>query len=98
MTDAVIRRAGPEDAETLARISAQTFCDTFAHLYPPEDLAAYLAEAYDVDATRASLPDPAYAAWLVGSGGETIGHALAGPCGLPHPDASPKDGELKRLY
>jgi GNAT superfamily N-acetyltransferase len=98
MTEAVIRRAGPEDAETLARISAETFCDTFAHLYPPEDLAAYLAEAYDVTRTRAYLTDPACAAWLVEQDGKAIGHALAGPCGLPHPDASPEHGELKRLY
>ena len=27
-----------------------------------------------------------------------IGHAAAGPCGLPHPDVQPGDGELKRLY
>ena len=27
-----------------------------------------------------------------------IGYALAGPCGLPHADVKPEDGELKRLY
>src|SRR3546814_2970478 len=30
--------------------------------------------------------------------GTAIGHAAAGPCGLPHPDVAPGDGELKRLY
>ncbi len=27
-----------------------------------------------------------------------MGYALAGPGGLPHPDVTPADGELKRLY
>lgn len=27
-----------------------------------------------------------------------VGHAAAGPCGLPHPEVRPGDGELKRLY
>src|SRR5690606_8081816 len=30
--------------------------------------------------------------------GEAVGHAAVGPCGLPHPEASADDGELKRLY
>ena len=43
-----IRRATPADAEALARIGAVTFTETFAHLYPPEHLAAFLAEAHSV--------------------------------------------------
>ena len=27
-----------------------------------------------------------------------VGHAAAGPCGLPHPEVKAGDGELKRLY
>ena len=36
--------------------------------------------------------------WLLELDGEAVGHAAAGPCGLPHPDVKPGDGELKRLY
>jgi GNAT superfamily N-acetyltransferase len=95
---AVIRRAGVQDAEVLSRLSAETFRQTFAHLYPPADLAAYLAETYAIERTREHLTDPESAAWLMELEGEPIGHALAGPCGLPHPDVTPACGELKRVY
>lgn len=44
------------------------------------------------------LSDPAYATWLLESGGVAIGYATAGACSLPHADVAPGDGELKRLY
>ncbi|HZZ66956.1 MAG TPA: GNAT family N-acetyltransferase [Phenylobacterium sp.] len=98
MPDPLIRRAGPADAETLAAIGAETFVETFGHLYPPPDLAQFLAEAYALERTRADLADPAKAAWLVEADGEAVGYALAGPCGLPHAEATPDCGELKRIY
>ncbi|TQU30377.1 GNAT family N-acetyltransferase, partial [Xanthomonas perforans] len=33
-----IRRATPDDAEALSLLAAQTFTETFGHLYPEEDL------------------------------------------------------------
>ena len=98
MSEPLIRRAVAADAEVLAEIGASTFTETFAHLYPPEDLAAFLAEAYSVERTRADLADPAKAAWLVELDGQAIGYATAGPCGLPHPEVTPASGELKRFY
>ncbi|MBI1199773.1 MAG: GNAT family N-acetyltransferase [Phenylobacterium sp.] len=98
MTETVIRRAGPGDAAVLSELGARTFRETFAHLYSPEDLAAFLAEAYDEARTAADLADPRQAAWLVEDSGEPIGYALAGPCALPHPDVTPQCGELKRIY
>lgn len=93
-----IRRATPEDAATLSRLAAATFTETFGHLYPPEDLAAFLGEAYGVDRQRTILEHPDYAVWLLEDEGRAVGHAAAGPCGLPHPAVAPGDGELKRLY
>lgn len=93
-----IRRAGPDDAAALAAIGRATFVETFGHLYPPDDLAAFLAEAYGEARARADLANPAKAAWLVEAGGQIVGHALAGPCKLPHPEATPACGELDRLY
>ncbi|MBW8813214.1 MAG: GNAT family N-acetyltransferase [Caulobacterales bacterium] len=98
MSDPVIRRAGPADAPVLAALAERTFVDTFAHLYHPDDLAAYLVEAYSVEGTAADLADPDKALWLVEQDGEAIGYALAGPCGLPHADVTPACGELKRIY
>lgn len=95
---ATIRRAGPGDAEVLAELGARTFSDTFAHLYDPEDLQVFLAEAYGLERTRADLADPAKAHWLVEEAGKPIGYAQAGPCALPHPEVTPACGELKRIY
>lgn len=98
MPDAVIRRALPADAEALAAIGSRTFVDTFGHLYPDEDLQAFLAEAYGLTRTFDDLADPTKAAWLVEAEGQVVGYAQAGPCGLPHPDVTPACGELKRFY
>ncbi len=98
MPEPLIRRAGSADAETLSAIGAETFVETFGHLYPPDDLATFLAEAYNLDRTRADLADPDKASWLVEADGAVVGYALAGPCGLPHPEVTPGCGELKRIY
>ncbi len=98
MTAPVIRRALPADAPALAAIGAETFRETFAHLYPPEDLAQFLGDAYALEKTRSDLADPRKALWIVERDGEVVGHALAGPCELPHPEVTPDCGELKRIY
>ena len=93
-----IRRAGPDDADALARIGASTFVDTFGHMYPDDDLQAFLQESHAPAAYARYLADDAYALWLLERDGDAVGYALAGPAGLPHPDLRPGDGELKRLY
>lgn len=93
-----IRRATPEDAALLCALAERTFVETFGHLYPPEDLAGYLATAYPLELQRQQLQSGDYAAWLLDVQGEAVGFAFAGPCGLPHPQATAADGELKRLY
>lgn len=98
MQGPILRRATPADAEAVAAIGAATFVETFGRLYPPQDLATFLAEAHGLARTRADLADPRKAVWLAEDAGEAIGYALAGPCDLPHPDVSPDDGELKRIY
>jgi ribosomal protein S18 acetylase RimI-like enzyme len=98
MTEITIRRAGPADAPILADLAATTFSETFAHLYDPADLAAFLLEAYAVEAMAADLADPAKALWLVEAGGEAVGYAQCGPCELPHPEVTSSCRELKRFY
>jgi diamine N-acetyltransferase len=94
----VIRRATPDDADTVSRIATRSFTESFGHLYPGEDLQAFIAQSYDVARQRTILSHPEYAIWLLEQDGEAVGHAAAGPCGLPHADVEPGDGELKRLY
>ena len=98
MTPPSIRRASLADVDTLVRLGRVTFTQTFAHLYPPEDLAEFLATAHAPEAVAADLADPRNAAWLVEQDDETIGYATAGACGLPHPEVTPACGELRRIY
>lgn len=93
-----IRRAVPADAAVLSALSVDTFVETFGHLYPPEDLACYLAQAYAPESQAGLIADPAYGVWLAERDGHAIAYAVAGPAGLPHPDVAQGDGELKRLY
>lgn len=93
-----IRRATPVDAEALVELSTVTFTETFGHLYDPADLETFLTEAYELQKHTTLLADPDHATWLVEDNGALVGYALAGPCGLPHPDVLPEDRELKRLY
>ncbi|RNF84228.1 GNAT family N-acetyltransferase [Montanilutibacter psychrotolerans] len=93
-----IRRATVADAPTLSRIATQTFTETFGHLYPEADLQAFIADSYSVEKQAVILGHPDYAVWLLEDDGVAVGHAAAGPCGLPHPDVAAGDGELKRLY
>lgn len=93
-----IRRATDADAATVSALASRTFTETFGHLYPDEDLQSFLQDSYAIDKQRVILAHPDYAVWLLEHGGEAVGHAAAGPCGLPHADVQPGDGEIKRLY
>ena len=53
-----IRRATLADAGVLSRVGVDTFVETFGHLYPPEDLATFLADSHSA---------LAYARWLSGN-------------------------------
>ena len=96
--DFEIRRAGPNDAATLSRISAETFAATFGDIYYPRDLEAYLNSAYTLEKSRGELSDPETAVWLAERGGVAIGYIHVGRCDLPHPEVTPDCGELKRVY
>lgn len=103
MKEATIRRATAEDAAALAELGTATFIESFGQLYVPRDLQAFLEESHSVEAYAKVLANPHYALWIAERPAEdgtprAIGYAQAGPCGLPHDDAKPGDGELKRLY
>lgn len=91
-------RATPADARILAVLSATTFGQAFGHLYPPDDLAAFIADAFSVERQRAQLCDPQQAVFLLEDAGRAVGLAVAGPCQLPHAAVADGDGELRRLY
>src|SRR5512134_2184129 len=94
-----VHRATDKDAGALARLAEVTYREAFGHLYPPEDLATYVASAYAPKACLETLADPRMAYWLAGREGEpAVGFALAGYCKLPFPGLEPTAGELRQLY
>jgi diamine N-acetyltransferase len=94
-----IRLAGPEDALTLSQLARETFTETFGHLYPEADLAAFLHASYEVEKLRREIAGPRQQ-WLIAedADGRPIGYAQAGPSTLPHAEVSDTHGELKRIY
>lgn len=95
----LLRRGTVEDIAAIAHLTQATFTETFGHLYPPEDLAAYLNAACTPDVCRQAVEDPRMAYWIVGAeGAPPVGFALAGYCKLPVENLEPKAGELRQLY
>lgn len=98
-TPITIRRATLGDAFRLGDVGSATFTETFAHLYPPEDLAAFLQATHSPEIWARRLHDEHLAVWLAEDGdGTAIGYASAGPCKLPVPDLESNAGELFQLY
>lgn len=82
------RDALPTDAEALDRIFATSFRDTFAHLYRPEDLEAFLS-SFGVADWRDQLRDPAFACHLAEADGKSVGYVKVGPLKIPVEEDSP---------
>ena len=75
------REATAADAATLDRIFDASFCDTFAHLYRPQDLEAFLS-SFGVADWEAQLGDPAYAVRIAEADGSAVGYIKLGPLKL----------------
>jgi GNAT superfamily N-acetyltransferase len=90
------RRAGVEDAAAVDHVYRASFMDTFAHLYRPEDLEAFLAK-FTVDAWKAELADERFVFQLAEADGQLIGFAKVGPPELPVEATEPWI-ELRQLY
>lgn len=70
-----VRRASIEDAELLAELGARTFAETFAEDSSPEDMAAYLADAFNVERLTAELNDPLSVFFIAEVEGRAAGYA-----------------------
>lgn len=53
-----IRKCDINDLEVLQKISIETYTDTFQKFNTPENLQAYLDDAYDLDVLKSELTDP----------------------------------------
>ena len=96
MSDFTYRNATVADAPLLSRIGAETFTETFGHLYSAENLAAFLTN-HSVGNWQRELADPLYAIRLAEREGEAVAFAKLGPPGLPFEVSGPT-AELKQFY
>lgn len=76
------REAAVADAATLDSIFDTSFCDTFAHLYRPEDLDAFLS-GFGIADWEAEIRDPGYAFRIAEADGEPVAYAKLGPLKIP---------------
>ena len=92
----VYRQASVDDAPAIDRVFRESFCDTFAHLYRPEDLQAFLS-AFTLDAWRSELADERFAFRVAEADGQVVGYVKLGPPALPV-QANGSSVELRQLY
>lgn len=89
----------PPHIPALSQLATDTFVETFGHLYPPEDLKAFLEKSYAPAQLTADTADPAQFWRIVYDGDDAVAYLQCGPVGLPHTEAEASTaGELKRLY
>jgi len=90
------RDATPADAPKLATLGADSFTQTFGHLYSPADLALFL-EKHSAASWSVELADPAFAVRVGEADGALIAYAKLGPPQLPF---TPATGaiELRQFY
>jgi ribosomal protein S18 acetylase RimI-like enzyme len=98
-TSVKIRRATSDDAAAMAELGGGTFTETFGHLYPPEDLQAFLAKNHTRESWTHTLADPQRAIFLAEiESGRKIGFIAVGACKLPVQDLEATAGEIQQLY
>jgi ribosomal protein S18 acetylase RimI-like enzyme len=90
------RIASVADAPALANLGAQTFTDTFGHLYQPDDLAIFL-QNHTVDSWTRELADPAFEVRIAARDGVLVGYVKLGPPHLPF-EPRGEAAELRQLY
>jgi ribosomal protein S18 acetylase RimI-like enzyme len=90
------RIATREDAEALAELGAQTFTDTFGHLYQPDDLEIFL-QNHSMANWEKELTDPAFEVRIAERDGRLVGYVKLGPPHLPF-EPRGEAAELRQLY
>ena len=78
-----IRRATPADASVLAAFAESAFADTFAADNTPEDMAAYLADAFGEEKQREELADRSRIVLLAERDGGLAGYAMLNDATAP---------------
>lgn len=97
-----VRRALPEDAEAVAQLAAKAFHDAFAEDNNPDDMEAYMREAFTTEKILCEIEDPK-SIYLLAIDGDAIGELPLGYAKIN--DGGPKESvpssdpiEICRIY
>ena len=90
------RAATREDAGALSELGAQTFTDTFGHLYQPDDLQIFL-QNHSTANWEKELGDPAFEVRVAERDGRLVGYVKLGPPHLPF-EPRGEAAERRQLY
>ena len=93
-----IRRADSSEAELLADLGARTFAEAFAAENTPENMSAYLAQAFTPASLAAELADPKATFLLALVEGEAAGYAKLYQGESPGCVTGERPMELARIY
>lgn len=96
MSALTLRMAGPEDAEAIARVGAESFTETFGHLYSPENLAAFLVN-HVPERWREELGNPDFAVRIAEAESRIVAYCKLGLPSLPF-ETQRSARELRQLY
>ena len=100
MSEILIRRARPEDAEPLTDLAYRTFWDAFAH-HPknaPDDLSFYMRQAFSIDQITAELADSKNIFQIAEIDGELAGYSKLILDNIEPGVTAERPVELSRLY
>lgn len=92
----ILRDPTAADLPAIDYVYRSSFCDTFAHLYDPENLAMFLA-GFTPEAWAAEFVDDRYAFQVAEVRGEVVGYVKLGPVKLPVANAAGSI-ELSQFY
>jgi ribosomal protein S18 acetylase RimI-like enzyme len=94
--NAAYRDAVPADGAALRELFAESFVETFGHLYRPSDLQEFL-DSNTMAKWQANLSDPQVAIRVAEMDGALAGFVELAPKKLPYETSAPAL-ELRRLY
>jgi RimJ/RimL family protein N-acetyltransferase len=98
MSEAVIRRAGVDDAPALAAFAERTFRETFAADNNPDDFELYVRSAFGHAIQRAELCDPNVVTLILDAGAGPAGYAQLWTASEPEVPMPGRAIELRRFY
>jgi GNAT superfamily N-acetyltransferase len=94
----IIRYATRDDASLLAELGAKTFSETFANDNTPDDMAAYLATAFNIEEMATELNDPLMISFIAEIDSVPVGYAQLRRGETPLLTISENSIELARIY